>query len=472
MNLRYISIIIILAVAVGIGILWRISEQKNLSLEILKIEKIEEFKDAGNESEDQTEENETEYPEDKQVDIYEDASDAEQFRNQIVNFVRASAENYFDKESARYPEELEIKGIWEPDITIYHKGEIKGQGQGKAETLLLALSKAVENVFEDERSKDLNKENIKDARFLVKLLEPPNGFSFIEYDGQGKELIKDLVVIRNLDKELIEQKIKQGKEFLYRMENKDEHGFYKKYDTLNDTFENRLHTVYSASIIYTFLYIYDLEKDEKILEDAVDWANFLLSMQNKDKEDKRYGAFHYSFYLDNQEKEKKFVVGTSALSIFTLLRMYDLTEDSKYLESAKLAGDWLATMQEPDGSMKPYTRYSDGKWVYGKKESLLYNGQVLSSLSKLYAATGDKKYYDTAEGIAKRFAEKYEEEKGYIQGEYRKKNPISNSWAVMSSMDFYKVSQDDRYKNVIFELSEKVLENQKNNPDDISHYGG
>ncbi|GAI26749.1 unnamed protein product, partial [marine sediment metagenome] len=71
-------------------------------------------------------------------------------------------------------------------------------------------------------------------------------FSFIEYNGEGKELIENLVIIRSLDKELILQKIEQGKEFLLRAVHEDEHGFYKKYDTLNDYFGNRLHTVYSG----------------------------------------------------------------------------------------------------------------------------------------------------------------------------------------------------------------------------------
>jgi hypothetical protein len=252
----------------------------------------------------------------------------------------------------------------------------------------------------------------------------------------------------------------------------EKRGFHKYYYALTDEFENRLHTVYSASIIYTFLYIYDLEKDEEILEYIPDWGDFLLSMQNKSEANESYGAFHYSYALDTKEKEKKFVVGTSALSIFTLLRLYELTNSSKYLESAKLAGDWLTTMQEAAGTMKPYLRYSDGQRLYGEKESLLYEGQVLSALSKLYQETQDKKYYDTAEKIAQRFAQKYEEEKGYIEGEYREKNPISNSWVVMSLMDFYRVNQTEEYKNIIFELSEKILENQKNEASELLYYGG
>lgn len=309
--------------------------------------------------------------------------------------------------------------------------------------------------------------------FIIFVLASLVGWGTLEFSAIENKISE----IRLPPKSQKLEKIKQGKEFLYRMEDPNEHGFHKYYYALDDSFEERLHTVYSASIIYTFLYIYDLDynppsasshsslrsewaPDKKILENLPNWGDFLLSMQNKDSESKRYGAFYYSYYLDSKEKEKKFVTGTAALSIFTLLRLYDLTGEEKYLESARLAGDWLITMQKENGSMKPYIRYSDGKWVHGTKESLLYNGQVLSALSKLYAKTQDEKYFDCAQKIADRFAEKYEKEQGYIEGEYRKKNPISNSWVVMSLMDFYQVNPDLYYKDIIFELSQKILENQ------------
>jgi len=284
--------------------------------------------------------------------------------------------------------------------------------------------------------------------------------SLVKPDSEAPE-IPEIPQVPETFKDLLQEKIEQGKEFLYRMEHPEEHGFYKKYDAVNDSFEQRLHTVYSASIIYTFLYIYDYDQDEEVLEHLSDWGGFLLSMQDKDKNSKRYGAFSYSYYFISKEKEKKYVVGTSALSIFTLIRLYEITGQDKYLESAKLAGDWLITMQREDGVVKPYTRYSDGTWVFGQKESLLYNGQCLSALSKLYIATNIQKYYNAAEKIAKHFAQKYEDAgRQYVVGEYRSKNPISNSWIVMSLMDFYKTNIDDYYKDIVFELSSQVISHQ------------
>jgi len=428
----------------------------------------------------------------------ESYSDSERFRNLTVQFVRTVAIDYFDQQQTQHSEELSIKGNWDVDVSIYHQGEVKGKGsyEGRNEALSIVLEKATRNALEG-RHQDLNKEELEDARFLINFWHNPSfldqidvmfslfpynsyldtrsfpefnrSFSLIEYYGEGKELIENLVIIRSLDKELILQNIEQGKEFLLRAEHKDEHGFYKKYDAPNDYFGNRLHTVYSASIIYTLLKIYDFDKDERILEGLPYWGDFLLSMQSKDTE--TYGAFHYSYYYESKVKEPRFVVGTTALSIFTLLDLYHLTADSRYLQSAKLGGDWLTTMQRSDGVMKAYKEYKYGEWVYGEKESLLYNGQVLSALSRLYKVTGETKYYDTAEKIAKHFTERVKKEGCYLGDNYRIKNTISSAWVAMSLLDFYKVNQDDYYKEIIFKCSRDILERQEKDTSNPVYYG-
>jgi len=273
------------------------------------------------------------------------------------------------------------------------------------------------------------------------------------------------------EKSSIARVIEQGKEFLLRMEDEKLHGFHKYYYALEDRFEERLHTVYSASIIYTLLKVYDFDKDQRILEKIPEWGEFLLSMQNKDKESKRYGAFHYSLYLSPEEKEEKFVVGTAALSIFTLLDLYERTGEEKYLESARLAGDWLVTMQEENGIMRPYVRYSEDKWVHGTKESLLYNGQVLAALSRLYQATQKEEYFNSAEKIAGHFEKRVEEDGCFLGDEYRSPNPISSAWVVMALLDFYKVNPEEEYREIIFNCSRELVGRQMTETTDPLYQG-
>jgi len=314
-----------------------------------------------------------------------------------------------------------------------------------------------------------------DSLDSISFVASPNVFSANLSGVREKKVFEvedGILVIKELDKETIKNRIEEGKKFLYRMENQELHGFYKYYDALADSLEPQLHTVYSASIIYTFLYVYDYDKDEEILTRLDDWAGFLLSMQETDKDNSRYGAFSYSYDMNSKEREKRYVVGTSALSIFTLLRLHEITGEQKYLDSAKIAGDWIVSMQRQDGVIKPYVRHNGEEWVYGNQFSLLYNGQCLSALSKLYHATGEEKYYLAAEKTADLFASEYEKAgRGYVVDEYRTKNPISNTWIVMSLMDFYKTKKQDYYKDIVFELSGQIISNQFNDQDDLFNYG-
>lgn len=263
-----------------------------------------------------------------------------------------------------------------------------------------------------------------------------------------------------ITKELVGQKIEEGKEYLLRMMDSEMHGVHKYYYPIDDRFEERLHTIYTSSTLYTLLKIYDFSQDESLLKHVSDGSEFILFMQKKKKGSEYYGAFHYSYFLNTERKEKRFMVGTTSKTIFTLLELYNRTKELKYLESAKLGADWLITMQNPDGSMKSYVEYDDGKWVYSTKYSHLYTGQVLSALSRIYSVTRKQEYYDSAEKIAQRFSQKIEEQGCYLGDDYRVKNSISGSWAILSLFDFYKISQDELYKNIVFNCSDELLDKQ------------
>ncbi len=476
-KMLYIILGLLIFVMVSFGIFDILNEKSFSSKEPYKVQDLTEFLDNNNE-----------------------------FRNVTLGFLEKATESYFTGREIKHPEKQKIEKDWQVKLTLYHKGKIKGEGQAISKVLSQALERALKIALTDERVKNLNKENSEEIKFFVEIpYSPSDSFSFVGSRNKIAEIIEDnLVVQREVNKDLIEKKIEQGKEFLLSLENKKHHGFHKYYVLEEPHLEERLHTVYSASIVYTFLYLQDYKEDQFISDKLSDWGEFLLRMQNKNKEDKHYGAFHYSyflnketesdiqeiespyldkgkwltgkFYLDKQGRELKFVVGTSALNIFTLLRLYEFTGQQKYLKAAKLAGDWLLTMQNDNGTMKPYTRYRNGSWYYGKKESLLYEGQVLSSLSKLYEATKEGKYYSAVKKIADRFVDKFEKAgHDYVRGEYRNKNPISNSWVVMSLMDFYKVTGEEYYKSIVFELSEKILKNQiedTNNLIDLGRFKG
>src|SRR3989338_4401734 len=297
-----------------------------------------------------------------------------------------------------------------------------------------------------------------------------NTSSLEQSTATRKELIGDLVHVRILDKHLTHEKIEAGKEYLLRTMHPTKYGFYKKYDALKNKAEKRLRTIYSASSLYTFLKISDLDQDPRVIQAIPHIADFLLSMQVKENE--RKGAFYYSYYLKTDQKEPAFVVGTAAKTIFTLLELYRRKQDQKYLETAKAAGDWLLRMRNPDGSIINYVKYINNQWVYGKKFSCLYTGQVLSAFSRLYRTTLDERYYDAALQLARGFASKAQTDSYFAKDEYRSSaDPIPTSWMVMSLLDFYKINKEIFAKEAMLKLAEELLKQQMKDPKDILNFG-
>ncbi|MBU0766518.1 glycoside hydrolase family 127 protein [Patescibacteria group bacterium] len=287
----------------------------------------------------------------------------------------------------------------------------------------------------------------------------------------GSEQIGEVIFLHEYDKDLLREKITEGQEYLLRMIDEEYQGAHKYYFALEDKFEERLHTIYTSSLIYTLFKLYDLNQDPKLWEQIEKSMEYVLSMQMLDEDSKRFGAFHYSFNLETQERERKFVVGTTSKTIFTLLEMYQRTKEERYLESAQKAADWLLTMQKDDGSMKSYVVDRDGKWFFSTKESTLYNGQVLSALSRMYRVTNDERYKEVAEDIADFLFAKVEKDGCYIGDDYRPNNPISSSWFVMSMLDYYLAASDEEVRDTVFTCATDLVGRQHVNESDLSTFG-
>jgi len=388
-------------------------------------------------------------------------------KEQIITLVSDTAENYFIDNLACNQSDLEIEMDWKVEILIYHLGVLKEKGTGNNSTLSLSLEGATRNALNG----DLSDIIVLNSRFLISILSPIV-HSFIIYNEKGYEVIGGgLLPTRYLNKELIHQKIEQAKEYLYRMIDKKDYGVHKYYFALDDNFENRLHTIYTSSTIYSLLKIYDYINDDVILQYAYNCGEFILSMQNRKSGTIGYGAFHYSLFLNVRTTTEYYVVGTTSKTIFTLLMLYNKTGDNKYIESARLGADWLLTMQNPDGSILSWVEKANGIWVYSTKESYLYSGQVLSALSRIYDATGKQEYYDAAQKIAQRFAGIIEDRGYYLGDDYRDPNPISSSWVLLSLFDFYKISQDEIFLDHVINSSEYLIRRQRSDTKDLLNLG-
>ncbi|MDP1624808.1 MAG: terpene cyclase/mutase family protein [bacterium] len=226
-------------------------------------------------------------------------------------------------------------------------------------------------------------------------------------------------------------------------------GMRKFYYTEEGYFGPDVVSVYTSSYLYTK----QLNGDTDL--DALD---FLLSLQ--DKVGRTDGAFYYSRNLETGDIDERFLVGTNAKVIISLLQAYSITGDDKYLTSAKKSADFILTMQRDDGWFDSQLRKSkDGTLLRTKKVSLLYNGQVLRAFSQIYEISKDEKYYESAGKVASNLKERVNREGCLLGDDYRKPNPISSAWVVFSLREFS--FSDGEYKDIYMNCADYLLELRK-----------
>ena len=352
----------------------------------------------------------------------------------------------------------------------YRDGAQVARGEASNERLCIALKDATRQAVASKLSAGDSKESLADTRLAIEL--PEQGYSILEFGKKGLELDHGVVPLRSLDKALVEKRIDDGQAYLLRVLDPKLDGAHKYYYAQNDSFEPELHSIYTASTALTLLKLYAKNGDAKLLERAKRSVEFLKTMQSTDERDHTSGGFFYTFDLQRGKPEKKLVVGTTSKSIFTLLELSAVTKDSRYLDMARRAADWLISMQLPSGASRSYlTQNEDGPWTVHAKESTLYTGQVLSALSRTYRATKDTKYLDAAAKTAMYLATKVEGKNCYVGDEYRKPNPVSSSWLVLSLLDFAKATSDKRFEDIVFRCSRELVGRQWRRPEDVYRHG-
>ncbi len=392
-----------------------------------------------------------------------------ELRDQILFFIRQVVENYYSDSDPEVPDFFEKQERWLVKATLYSKGEVIGRAERIADGLFSSVLKEV--VVETLESGGVSEQEAGDSRFVIEVGALDGEiFSLVEYEGRAEELKGEVIPVRRMTRGLLEQNIVQSKEYLFRVVHPEQGGVYKYYYPQQDKFDNSLRTTYTSTLFYSLLKINDFQSDKRVEELTPKITDFLFSMQETEKQ-KAIGAFHYSLDLEKNEKDYHFVVGTNSKTIYTLIELYKKTGEEKYLNAARKSADWLLTMQDPDGSMKSYIRYDNEEWYHSAKYSVLYNGQVLSALSRIYRVTGEEKYLTGAGRIADNFRETVEKQGCYVGDDYRTKNPISSSWLVMSLLDYYLASGQESYKDIVFECSNDLLKRQLRNENDILGYG-
>ncbi len=126
-------------------------------------------------------------------------------------------------------------------------------------------------------------------------------------------------------------------------------------------------------IISTFLDYYNLTNKVEYREMAIKMGDWEIDIQMKS------GAVRGGQGINDFP-----IVFNTGQVIFGWIDLYKNTNDNKYLDAAKSAGDWLIEIQE-----------SDGSWIKNtyREQPHAYHSRVAWSLLYIWSVSGEEKYY-------------------------------------------------------------------------------
>ena len=398
---------------------------------------------------------------------------SQEFRNEITQYIEKALLLANQQQPIDLPDTLTKKWDnsiqttdWDISLTLFQHGEQVAYSHYHGKHLVNTLNRGTEALVKSQP----NLSDLKSARIIITFnYYPASQFSFISWQNTGLELIGKRVAIRALNTAQLQQTIQNGAHYLLQAINPTWHGVYKFYNAKQNIPQNKLRTIYTSSTLYTLLKVNKRYPSIEITQLINPIAKFILSMQIQGG--KNQGAFYYGFKLPKGVHTNTVVVGTTSKAIFTLIELYKLYHDPRYLTAAKYAGNWLITRVNPDATIIAKSDYIHDLWKDSIKQSYLYSGQVLSALSRLYILTEDPKYYQAATIIAKSFIKTVNQQCLPVSDDYRDKHPVSTSWVMMALIDYAKIEKDREAIATIKTISQYLASTQINAPFDIENDG-
>lgn len=387
--------------------------------------------------------------------VLADATDPSAWRQQALDQVRAAMlAGTLEPQAAGSQDDAQT-ATWQLSAKRHVAGEVRAFEAATGSSLQQASARLGQRL-----AASLPAVGGEPGRLLLTVKGPGINGTLIEFEGKALQVVGDVTALASVDRERVLATIRDQREYLLRQIDPVHHGFFKLYSARFDRRQQRLRVTYTASALWTLLQMRDVEADPRI--DAVigPAVDFLLSMQVAAGPHR--GAFHYSFKPATGEKRERYVVGTVAKTVFTLLELSRRSGEPRYLDAAKRAGEWLLTRVQKDGRVVAVTSRirSTGELKDFDRHSVLYSSEMLSALSRLYGATGDRRYRRAAKRIAALLVAQGEAN-GFVFGdEFRKPNTVSTSWVAMALLDYTAAIPSATMDRALFAAAHQVISRQ------------
>lgn len=191
-----------------------------------------------------------------------------------------------------------------------------------------------------------------------------------------KEVTPDLVkeIVSTSSKYLNKQLLKSGK-FIY--------GYFPAFHATLTSYNILRHT----GTVWSMICAYELTGDDSLIETVNKAIDYLLT-QVKDMDEER------AFVIEEKSKEIK--LGGNGIAIITLSKHMEVFGDRDFTEMIRKLAEGLLFMQNSENGKMTHVLHAEDYSVKEEFRTVYYDGESAYALVKAYEITQDKKYLERA----------------------------------------------------------------------------
>ena len=261
----------------------------------------------------------------------------------------------------------------------------------------------------------------------------------------------------------IKEAINTSKNALLKMI-KDNGKFIYGYDIIQDKERGDYNILRHNLALWSLIKNFDLSNEEIIkVENAISYA----LRSSKESNDKLFIIEEYPDYSEIK-------LGALGLATATLCEYSEKINSTKYLEQAKEIGNAIIFCQKEDGSFNHILSEEDFS-VVQENRTILYDGEATLGLLKLYQLTNDEKYLLSAKKalnyfITNNYIEENDHWISYCFNEYSKisleekyiRFGLDNVFKNLDKLDYKNSTHHASFEQLLqcYELYNRVLDNE------------
>lgn len=214
--------------------------------------------------------------------------------------------------------------------------------------------------------------------------------------------------------------------------------------------------------INAFINLYKWLDNEKYLQYAKNAADYLISLQAKDRNTFEYGAIFHSLTFPDLKKVKNYYSFDNSIILHGMINLYKMTHEKEYHDVCLDIGNWLLKMQKTDGSFYSYYD-AENKIVDHEYDDFFFDNGCLHiknaiGLMFLDHISDTKRYYDAGLKICN-WGERLLGKDGIFWVNPRKKYVFTHShcYATEGYLYAYYLSKKQEYLNIAQKAGEALI---------------